>query len=91
MIIYLPRSEFKDDKWYEIFEVPDDIPLSPDWVIVPPPEEYKYPKFDYIDMQWHEDKDKVLAELATENKTLKARLEMSEGAILDLAEMLVSR
>lgn len=91
MIIYIPKTEFENGKWYDTFEVPDDMPLSSDWVITPPPENYKYPKFDYITMTWQEDKDRVLVELTKENTELKSRLDMTEGAVLDLATQIMTR
>lgn len=87
--VYIPLTKFTDGKWYQTFEIPENMPLSPDWVIAPPPEEYKYPKFDYIDMQWHEDKDRVITELTTENAELRQRLEMTEGAVIELARMVI--
>lgn len=83
----------KNDKgqWYDTYEVPDDFPEIYGFAPVPPPEDMYYPKWDYGVMAWQEDHISLVANLQAENKELKSRLEMNEGAILEIASTILSR
>lgn len=89
MKIYVPLAEanFKGDM-YDEFEIPDNMPLAPDWVTTAPPEEYSYPHFDFSRMKWLEDKDRVITELKQENQiTIEAFAELAR----EVSEMVGDR
>ncbi len=79
-------------KFYEVYELPDgmDIPNG-DYTTEVPPENLKYPKWDFdFGTGWIEDKDSIIADLSYENSDLKSRLDMTESALLDLADQILS-
>lgn len=79
--------------FYEVFELPEglDVPNG-DYTTVAPPDSLKYPKWDFeFGTGWVDDKDSVIADLTTENAVLVSRVDMAEGALLDLADMILSR
>lgn len=67
-------------KWYETFEVPDNMPPLDGYTTVAPPENLRYPKWDYSLGEWSEDKDQLIA-------ALSADLEVANNSIMDLMEM----
>lgn len=79
-----------DGKWFEKYDVSDNFPM-----------EYPYiesaPSLDLINPQyifgtgWVEDDEAVLDSLKKENADLKNRLDMAESAVLDLADMLLTK
>lgn len=83
----------EDGKFYEEFELPDglDVPNG-DYTTVAPPENLKYPRWDFeFNSGWVEDKDSVIADLTAENADLKERQLMAEGALLELANMILTK
>ena len=85
-----------DDKnesgqWFEAYEVADDFPATYGFTTVAPPESMRYPKWEPGLNQWVEDKDSIIDALKTENAELTSRVDMTEGALLDLADMILSR
>lgn len=79
--------------FYEVFELPEgmDVPNG-DYTTVAPPDNLKYPKWDFdFGTGWVEDKDSVIADLTAENKELLERIDMNESALLDLADMVLTR
>lgn len=83
----------KNDKgqWFEAYEVADDFPNLYGFAPIAPPEDMLFPKWDQGSLKWIEDKDSIIEALKTENAELVSRVEVSEGAILDLADMILSR
>ena len=82
-----------DGKFYEEYDLPDglDVPNG-DYTTVAPPDTLKYPKWDFeFGTGWVEDKDSIIADLTAENNQLTSRVDMAEGALLDLADMMLSR
>lgn len=74
--VYVPLAEPNEQgKMYNEFEIPENMLLAPDWVTVEPPEEYSYPHFDFSQMKWLEDKDRVITELRKELKETKEKLQ----------------
>lgn len=85
-----------DDKnesgqWFEAYEVADDFPATYGFTTVAPPESMRYPKWEPGLNQWVEDKDALIEELIRENKELQDRQIMSEEALLELANMILTR
>lgn len=79
--------------FYEVFELPEgmDVPNG-DYTTLAPPASLKYPKWDFdYGTGWVEDKDSVIADLTAENKELLERIDMNESALLDLADMVLTR
>lgn len=78
--------------FYEVFELPEGMEIpNGDYVVLAPPRELKYPRWDFeFNTGWCEDKDSVITDLANENSDLKVRLDMTESALLDLADQLLS-
>ena len=79
--------------FYEVFELPEgmDVPNG-DYTTMAPPASLKYPKWDFdYGTGWVEDKDSVIADLTAENKELLERIDMNESALLDLADIVLTR
>lgn len=79
--------------FYEVFELPGgmDVPNG-DYTTLAPPDSLKYPKWDFdFGTGWVEDKDSIIADLTAENAQLTSRVDMAEGALLDLADMILTR
>lgn len=81
----------ESSQWFEAYEVAEDFPAVYGWTTIAPPESMRYPKWEPGLNQWIEDKDSIIEALKTENAELVSRVEVSEGAILDLADMILSR
>ena len=85
-----------DDKndsgqWFEAYEVADDFPATYGFTTIAPPESMRYPKWEPGLNQWVEDKDSIIDYLTAENAELMSRVDMTEGALLDLADMILTR
>lgn len=85
-----------DDKnesgqWFEAYEVAEDFPAVYGWTTIAPPESMRYPKWEPGLNQWIEDKDSIIDYLTAENAELTSRVDMTEGALLDLADMILTR
>ncbi|MDT2756981.1 hypothetical protein P7G51_06265 [Enterococcus asini] len=85
-----------DDKnesgqWFEAYEVADDFPATYGFTTIAPPESMRYPKWEPGLNQWVEDKDSIIDYLTAENAELTSRVDMTEGALLDLADMILTR
>lgn len=78
-----------DGKWYEKYDVSDKFPFEYPYIEQAPPESMFNPRY-LFGTGWVEDDEALLASLKKENTELKSRLEMSEGAILDLADQILS-
>ena len=82
-----------DGKFYEEFDLPDglDVPNG-DYTTVAPPDTLKYPKWDFeFGTGWVEDKDSIIADLQKRNEELQERQIMSEEALLEIANMILTR
>lgn len=78
-----------DGTWFKKYEVPKDLDLPYNYIDINPPENLIHPRFIF-GTGWVEDDDAVVDNLKKENKELKDRLNMTEGALLDLADQLLS-
>lgn len=78
-----------DGNWFKKYEVPESLDLPSGYVDIDPPENLVNPRFIF-GTGWVEDDDALLASLKQENAELKSRLDMSEGAILDLADQILA-
>lgn len=78
-------------KWVEEYEVPENFPIESGWTSISPSESLKFPKWEYTTGNWVEDKDSVISSLTIDNGKLQDRIDTLEGAILDLADMTLSR
>lgn len=87
-ILYQKNS---DGKFYEEFDYPDGLEIpNGDYTALPPPADIKYPRWDFdFNTGWVEDKDSLIADLAEENARLRSQQELSEGAILELSDMIL--
>lgn len=79
-----------DGSWFKKFEVPDSLDLPHNYIDIDPPENLINPRFIF-GTGWVEDDEAVLDSLKKENADLKNRLDMTESALLDLADMLLTR
>ena len=66
------------------------LPVGDDVVFVGPGENLLFPRFDYALGMWVEDKDSIIAKLKTDNEELSARSAMLEGAMLELADSILT-
>ncbi|WP_270598730.1 hypothetical protein [Enterococcus asini] len=91
LVYKILETKNESGQWYEAYEVADDFPAIYGWTTVAPPESMRYPKWDVGLNQWIEDKDSIIEALKTENIELASRVDMTEGALLDLADMMLSK
>ena len=79
--------------FYEVFELPEgmDVPNG-DYTTLAPPDSLKYPKWDFdYGTGWVEDKDSIIADLQKRNEELQERQIMSEEALLEIANMILTK
>lgn len=87
--VYVPLTEPNEQgKMYNEFEIPENMPLAPDWVTIEPPQEYSYPHFDFSQMKWLEDKDRVITELRKENTKLQEDVTNTQVALVEVFELM---
>ena len=79
-----------DGTWFKAYEVPEELTLPYGYIDVAPPSELVNPRYVY-GQGWVEDDSAAVESLEKENAELKARIEMAEGALLDLADMILTR
>lgn len=82
-----------DGKFYEEYDLPDglDVPNG-DYTTVAPPDTLKYPKWDFdFGTGWVEDKDSIITDLQMRNEELQERQIMSEEALLEIANMILTK
>lgn len=80
MLIYqILSTKNAAGKWYETFNVPDNFPPTEGYTTVAPPDNLRYPRWQY-GTGWVEDKDSLIA-------ALSADLEVANNSIMDLMEM----
>ncbi|MDT2614711.1 hypothetical protein, partial [Enterococcus dongliensis] len=69
-----------DGTWFKAYQVPEELDLPPGYINLGPPDDLINPRFDY-QKGWIEDEEALLEGLKQENKELKDRLNMTEGAL----------
>lgn len=79
-----------DGTWFKAYEVPEELTLPYGYIDVAPPSELVNPRYVY-GQGWVEDKDALIEELIQKNKELQDRQIMSEEALLELANMILTR
>ena len=79
-----------DGRWYKEWMIPADFPTPYGYTEEPIPEGMVVPKY-ILGIGWVEDDSAAMKSLENENEELKSRIAMAEGAILDLADMILSR
>ena len=89
--VYKILSE-KNEKgyWYEKYEIPNGIPVPPDCVLTPIPENIENPKYNFAKNEWVEDQEALIKKLKEENKSLREKVELNEMALVDAINMLSS-
>lgn len=78
-----------DGKWFEKYDVSDNFPMEYPYIKLAPPTDLINPRYIF-GTGWVEDDDALLASLKQENNDLKSRLDMAEGALLDLADRILT-
>ena len=59
--VYLPlEQKGEDGKFYKEFEVPEGVPMGDNIVYVGPEEDLLFPRYDYTQGIWVEDKDSII-------------------------------
>lgn len=74
--------------WYEKYDIPIGIPVPPDCVLTPIPENIKNPKYDFVKDEWVEDQEALIKNLKEENQSLREKIELNEMALVDAISML---
>lgn len=83
-------SKNEAGRWYEKFDVSDNLSIEYPYIEQAPPEDLINPHYIF-GTGWVEDDEAVLDSLKKENADLKNRLDMAESAVLDLADMLLTK
>lgn len=85
MIVYEVFEEKNHEgKYYTEWELPIGFPVPHDFVLVPPSEDLKNPRFDRAKNIWIESEDDLVKDLVDTNEKLKERITLLEDAMLDL-------
>ena len=85
MIVYEVFEEKNHEgKYYTKWELPIGFPVPHDFVLVPPSDDFKNPKFDRVKNIWVESEDDLVKDLVGENEILNGRITLLEDAMLDL-------
>lgn len=75
MKIYQPL-QVKDAEtglWFKEWEIPEGMPVPEHMVLVAPPDNLLFPRWDTIQGVWIEDKDSIIEKMKKENDALKAK------------------
>lgn len=89
MKVYQPL-EYKDEvtgKFYKEFDIPDGMPIEQTLVLIAPPENLKYPRYNSKTGLWVEDKDSIIEEQKKTINELLIRTDVNEQSILELISM----
>lgn len=78
-----------DGSWFKKFVVPDELDLPHNYVSIDPPSNLSNPRFKY-DEGWVEDDEALITSLKQENEELRQRIDISDEALLELADMVLS-
>ena len=73
-----------DGTWFKAYEVPEELTLPYGYIDVAPPSELVNPRYAY-GKGWVEDESALVDKLTKENADLHDRLEIAEGAIIEIA------
>ena len=73
-----------DGAWFKAYEVPEELTLPYGYIDVAPPSELVNPRYVY-GKGWVEDESALVDKLTKENADLHDRLEIAEGAIIEIA------
>lgn len=77
-------------KFYRTYEVPDGVPLNGTLLNEAPPEDMRFPKWDYTTSKWIEDKDSIIKKQDEMIKDLSIRLETNEVALMEAIGLISS-
>lgn len=85
MQVYEPltKPDETTGKFYRTYEVPDGVPLNGTLLNEAPPEDMKFPKWDYTVSKWVEDKNSIIKQQNEAIKDLSVRLETNEMALME--------
>ena len=85
MQVYEPlaKPDETTGKFYRTYEVPDGVPLNGTLLNEAPPEDMKFPKWDYTVSKWVEDKNSIIKQQDETIKDLSVRLETNEMALME--------
>lgn len=75
--------------WFKKFVVPDELDLPHNYVSIDPPETLKNPRYIF-GTGWVEDDEGLIEMLKQENEELRQRMDMSDEALLELADMVLA-
>lgn len=81
----------KDGKWYQKWQIQKGMAMPGNYIPFGPDPSLRFPRFNFETGQWVEDEHALNTLLLQENEALKARVAQSEGAIMDLAAMVLSK
>ncbi|WP_427814280.1 hypothetical protein ACQKTA_04120 [Enterococcus sp. 22-H-5-01] len=90
MKIYQPL-EVKNTEtglWYNEWEISEGMPVPEGMVLVAPPENLLFPRWDNVQGMWIEDKDSIIEKMKQDNDELKNQLLETQTAIADVYEMI---
>lgn len=76
-----------EGKYYKEWELPVGFPIPHDFILIPPTEGLKNPKFDLSKQVWVESEEDLVSELIEENKVLNQRIHSLEDVVLELVIM----
>ena len=79
----------EDGRWYETYQVSDDFPFEYPYIMEKPPESLYNPRYVF-GIGWVEDDEALVESLKQENEELRQRLDMSDEALLELADMVLA-
>lgn len=73
MKVYLPlqTKDPETELWYKEWDVPEGLPVAESLVLVGPPENLLFPRWDNESGIWVEDKDSIIETLKVDNEDLK--------------------
>ena len=93
MKVYQPlqQKDLETGLWYKEWDIPEGFPIAEGLILVAPDASLHYPKWDSVTGFWIEDTDSIIEYLKSENNQLIDRINMTESALLDLADMILSR
>lgn len=88
MIVYqIFEEKNHEGKYYKEWELPLGFPIPHDFILIPPTEGLKNPKFDLSKQVWVESEEDLVSELIEENKVLNQRIHSLEDVVLELVIM----
>jgi len=75
MKIYQPLNvkDAETGLWYKEWEIPEGMPIPDGMVLVAPPENLLFPRWDNVQGVWIEDKDSIIEKMKKDNDALKAK------------------